>query len=172
MVLLRVATYWAAWCGSPRPHPLQRWGEKHICSNRPTCCSTCHHISESEPESLPLIRDSCHPEDQREHRGLCISAPGHGAWPRLRLRRADRETPLMASGGVSPREMKWRTSSPPGQPPPGHELVTRVARAGSHRCLQKAEKAGCSPGGWGLGGGVVVVGLCPRVAAGAWIDLF
>ena len=30
-VLLRGATYWAVWCGSPRPRPLQRWGrETHL----------------------------------------------------------------------------------------------------------------------------------------------
>lgn len=88
------------------------------------------------------------------------SRPGHGAWPRLL--RADRETPLMASGGVPPREMKWRTPSPPGQAPPGHQLVTGVAGAGSRRCLRKAKRKQAAALG----------PLCSRVAAGAWTDLF
>ena len=72
MVPLRVATYWAVWCGSPSRHPLQCWGRESTFVK-----ITGHHISESEPESLPWGRLPIPLRNNRSSRASpCIPAPG------------------------------------------------------------------------------------------------
>lgn len=140
MVFLCVATYWAAWCGSLRRHPLQCWGRETYLSKspQPVALHVVMFLSQNHsvcPQSMiPVtLRTSmscwtntkCNP---------CTSALGHGTC--RHLWRGVRETyHSCLFGGALSIENKWRASSPPGESPPGYEHVTGVAWAGSRRCL-------------------------------------
>lgn len=53
--LLSLATYWAVWCASPRPHPHQCCrGERILVSITQSCCSVPCHIDGSEADILTL----------------------------------------------------------------------------------------------------------------------
>lgn len=114
--------------------------EKHICSNPPDLLL---HMS---PYVCVRTRDSAPSMGFPSPLGLAwapgpLRASQHRATePALCSGGLTGKHHSCPSGGVSSMENTWRTSSPPGESPPGREQLTGVSWAGSHRCLREEER--------------------------------